>query len=259
MSIAHQPVLPDDIYDAARLNYAHVGSRVQGSLGCGAPLDAVALEEGNGVLGLGCGSGEALVNAASRVGPKGFAIGVDMAEPMVSQARERIRCEGIDNADVRLGFIESVPLFDASVDRVISNCVVCLSPEKDRVFAEIARVLKPGGRFCLADIVLDSRPAWLRALLQWRGSCLATAADERTYTEGLAAAGLENIVVENRVAYDASRMRAFIDPNLPRALWCIHGVGELVANTLAKAGWRLFHGRLASVRITGEKPGAQTG
>lgn len=249
----------DDTRELIKRKYTRVCSRVPGSLGCGAPLDAVALEEGNGVLDLGCGSGEALVHAVRRVGTSGFVIGVDMSEAMVSQARERVRNERIDNADVRLGYIESLPLFDASVDRVVSNCVVCLSPEKERVFAEIARVLKPGGRFCLADIVLDSRPAWLRTLLLWRGSCLATAADERTYTKGLAAVGLENIAVDNRVAYDASRMRAFIDPNLPRALWRLHGFGELVANTLAKAGWRLFRGRLASVRITGEKPGAQPG
>ncbi len=249
----------DDTRESIKRKYTRVCNRVPGSLGCGTPTDAIAFAPGNGVLDLGCGSGEALVNTAGRVGPKGFVIGVDMTDAMVAQARERIRNEEIDNADVRLGYIESLPLFDASVDRVVSNCVVCLSPEKDRVFAEIARVLKPGGRFCLADIVVDSQPAWLRTILRWRGSCLATAADERTYTDGLAAVGLVNIAVDNRVAYDASRMRAFIDPNLPRALWRFHGLGELVANTLAKAGWRLFHGRLASVRITGEKPGAQTG
>lgn len=234
--------------------YARLCKRVPGSLGCGAPLDAIEIAAGDGVLDLGCGTGEALLHAADRAGSEGFVIGIDMTAAMVTQAGARIRDAGRGNIDVRLGEIESLPLPDASVNIVISNCVVCLSPEKDRVFAEISRVLKPGGRFSIADIVLDAPPSWLRTVLRWRGSCLALAADERDYIKGLSTAGLEEVRVEQRTAYDAARMRAFVDPNLPRLLWRMHGVAELIANTLAKAGWRLFRGRLASVRITGQKP-----
>lgn len=244
----------DDARKSIRHKYARICRRVPGPLGCGDPLGAIDLAPGEAVLDLGCGSGEALLHAGGRVGPEGSVIGVDMTDAMLSQARDRIRAEGVNNVEVRLGLIESLPLPDASVDCVISNCVVCLSPEKDRVFAEIARVLIPGGRFCIADVVLDDPPKWLRMVLRWRGSCLAGAVGERTYTEGLAAAGLEDVRVDERVAYDAAGMRAFVDPNLPRALWRFHGVAELTANTLAKAGWRLFSGQLASIRITGKKP-----
>jgi SAM-dependent methyltransferase len=217
-------------------------------------LDGIEIAPGDGVLDLGCGSGDALVQAAARVGSEGFVIGVDMTDAMVREARIRIRTEKLDNVDVRSGLIECLPICDASVHRVISNCVVCLSPEKDRVFTEIARVLKAGGTFCISDIVAEAPPVWLRTILEWRGSCLASAANERTYIEGLTAAGLEEISVGERVAYDATRMRAFVDPNLPQVLWRMHGLAELIANTIAKAGWRLFRGQLASVRIAGKKP-----
>jgi len=243
----------DDVRKSISHKYARICQRVPGQLGCGEPLDGLEIAPGDGVLDLGCGSGDALVQAAVRVGPEGFVIGVDMTDAMVREARNRIRSEKLDNVDVRSGFIETLPLCDASVNHVISNCVVCLSPEKDRVFIEIARVLKPGGTFCIADVVVEAQPEWLRTLLRWRRSCLASAANEHTYIEGLTAAGLENIRVDQRVAYDATRMRAFVDPNLPRALWRIHGFAELIANTIAKAGWRLFRGRLMSVRITGQK------
>jgi len=246
--------LADNIRQSTSRKYAGICERVPGSLGCGAPLDGIEIAPGECVLDLGCGSGEALIQVAERVGAEGMVIGVDMTDAMVALARDRVRVEGLENVDVHSAFIESLPLPDASVDCIISNCVVCLSPEKDRVFEEIARVLRPGGRFCIADVVLDTPPTWLRTVLRWRDSCLSEAADERAYTEGLAAAGLVNVRVDDRIAYDASRMRSLVDPNLPRALWWVQGLGELIANTIAKFGWRFFHGRLASVRITGEKP-----
>ena len=131
---------------------------VVNSFGCGNPLAFSAVQPGEVVLDLGSGAGIDLLLAARKVGAAGRVIGVDMTEEMIARARANIAAAGIENAEVRQGIIEELPVEDSSVDWVISNCVINLSPEKPRVFAEIARVLKPGGTMLVSDIVAEDLP-----------------------------------------------------------------------------------------------------
>jgi SAM-dependent methyltransferase len=170
------------------------------SLGCANPLVVADLHPGEVVLDLGSGAGLDVLLSARRVGQAGKAYGLDMTPEMLELARSNQRAAGVDNAEFLEGYIEDVPLPDASVDAVLSNCVVNLSPEKERVFREMFRVLRPGGRIALADLVAerDVEDAE-RARLGAESPCLATAATRAEYERGLGAAGFE------AVSIDASR------------------------------------------------------
>lgn len=164
---------------------------VTASLGCGNPLATVELRDGETVLDLGSGGGIDVLLSARRVGPTGTVFGLDMTEEMLALAQENARAAGARNAHFLRGVIEDIPLPAASVDVVISNCVVNLSPDKARVLAEIARVLRPGGRLGISDVVAEDRLA--AADRAERGSvagCIAGALSVSEYREGLAAAGL---------------------------------------------------------------------
>ena len=170
---------------------------VGGSLGCGNPVAMVELREGETVLDLGSGGGIDVLLSAKRVGPTGSAYGIDMTDEMLSLAEENARAAGATNAHFLKGVIEDIPLPAASVDVVISNCVVNLSPEKGRVLREIARVLRPGGRVAISDIVAENRLA--PADRAERGShvgCIAGALSVSEYREGLEAVGLVEVEVE---------------------------------------------------------------
>jgi SAM-dependent methyltransferase len=180
------------------------------SFGCGNPLAFSEVEAGQTVLDLGSGAGLDLLIAARTVGPEGRVIGVDMTDEMIQKAREHIAAAGHDNVEVRKGLIESLPVEDASVDWVISNCVINLSPEKDRVFAEIARALRPGGRFAISDIVVEELPAWARELASVYNSCVGGAISEADYVGGLRRAGLEQVQVKERFVYDAAQLGAIV-------------------------------------------------
>ncbi len=172
------------------------------SFGCGNPLAMADVRLGETVLDLGAGAGFDLLVAADRVGPSGQVIGVDMTEAMIEVAQRNVARAGVaDRVDVREGLIESLPVDDASVDHVISNCVINLSPDKPAVFAEIARVLKPGGRFSVADVVAEDLSDELRASVEAFTGCIAGAIGEQEYLEGLRAAGLEDVKVVDRVRY----------------------------------------------------------
>ena len=136
---------------------------VVNSFGCGNPLAFSGVNTGDTVLDLGAGAGIDLILAAERVGPSGRVIGVDMTEEMLAKARQTITESGHTNIELRLGLIEEMPVESNSVDWVISNCVINLSPEKPRVFAEIHRVLKPGGRMIVSDIVAERLPPEVRS------------------------------------------------------------------------------------------------
>ena len=182
------------------------GDAVAYSMGCGDPLVFGEVEAGDTVLDLGSGAGIDLLLAAGRVGPGGRVIGVDMTDVMIEKARANILAAGLDNVEVRKGLIEELPVETASVDWVISNCVINLSPEKDRVFAEIARVLKPGGRMLVSDIVVESLPESLRRNEAIYNSCVGGAISETAYLDGLRLAGLVDVEVRKRHVYDAAQL-----------------------------------------------------
>ncbi|MDA8404989.1 MAG: arsenite methyltransferase [Desulfobacteraceae bacterium] len=181
------------------------------SFGCGNPLAFSGVKEGDTVLDLGSGAGFDLILAAKKVGASGRVIGVDMTEAMIAKARENIAKEGLTNVEVRHGLVEDLPVESASVDWLISNCVINLSPEKGRVFSEIQRVLKPGGQMLVSDIVAKNLPDWLRRNSQVYAACVGGAISEEDYLAGLREAGLINVEVRNRFVYDESQIRSFIE------------------------------------------------
>jgi arsenite methyltransferase len=178
------------------------------SLGCGNPTALIDLHPGETVLDLGSGGGIDVLLSARRVGPTGRVYGLDMTDEMLALARDNQQKAGVHNAEFLKGEIENIPLPDGSVDVIISNCVINLSPEKDRVLAEAWRVLKPGGRFAVSDIVVRGKvSADIRQSIElWMG-CVAGAMEEEEYRERLAEAGFESIeIVPTRIyALDESR------------------------------------------------------
>jgi len=183
---------------------------VENSFGCGNPLAFADVNEGEVVLDLGSGAGIDLLLAARRVGPTGRVIGVDMTDVMIERARANAAAAGFDTIEVRKGIIEDLPVDTASVDVLISNCVINLSPEKDRVFAEIARVLKPGGRMRVSDIVVEELPEWVKESLELYSSCVAGAISEDAYVAGLKTAGLEQVEIADRLVYDSAQLEALV-------------------------------------------------
>jgi SAM-dependent methyltransferase len=167
---------------------------VSASLGCGVPTAVADLREGETVLDLGSGAGADVLISARRVGPTGRAIGIDMTDEMLELARANAVGAGIANVEFIKGYLEELPLADASVDVVISNCVINLAADKSRVLREIARVLRPGGRFAVSDVIADAdMDAATRAdMEQWTG-CVAGALTRADYEQALAAAGLSDI------------------------------------------------------------------
>ena len=188
---------------------------VVNSFGCGNPLAFSEVREGQTVLDLGSGAGIDILLAAKKVGPTGRAIGVDMTDEMIAKAKENVATSGLTNVDVRKGTIEALPVDSDSVDWVISNCVINLSPEKPKVFAEIARVLKPGGCMLVSDIVVKELSDVIRKNQALYNSCVAGAVTEEEYLAGLREAGLVDAEVRERIVYDASQIEAFIESELP--------------------------------------------
>jgi SAM-dependent methyltransferase len=200
-------------------------------LGCGNPLAMESIAPGETVLDLGCGAGFDAFLAAARVGPTGRVIGVDMTPEMVEAARANAARAGCANVEFRLGEIEALPVADASVDLVISNCVLNLVPDKRKAFREIARVLKPGGRIAIADIVLDRElPEGLKDDPEAYCACAGGAIGRTEYLRGLKAAGL----VEVKVVAEAD-------------------AAELLAGGCCGAAAADLRGIVASVHVTGRK------
>jgi arsenite methyltransferase len=169
---------------------------VAASLGCGVPTAVADLREGETVLDLGSGAGADVLISARRVGPSGKAIGLDMTDEMLDLARRNAEDAGVVNAEFHKGYIERIPLPDESVDVVISNCVLNLSGDKPQVLKEAARVLRPGGRFAISDVIADSgMDEQTRAdMAQWTG-CIAGALTQREFEDALAAAGLGEVEI----------------------------------------------------------------
>lgn len=222
------------------------------SFGCGNPIALAEIHEGDCVLDLGSGAGIDLLLAAKLAGPAGKVIGVDMTPAMIERARVNAEAAGLENVEVREGVIEHLPLEAESVDLVISNCVINLSPEKDRVFTELRRVLKPGGRFSISDIVAEPLPDWVREMRDLYSACIAGAIREEAYLKGLRAAGLEDVQVRDRLVYDRTQLTTLIDSTLPSS--CCSGTGPVPAEQIGPIADALA-GRVASIRVVGRKPG----
>jgi arsenite methyltransferase len=184
---------------------------VLASLGCGNPTALAELREGETVLDLGSGGGIDVLLSARRVGPTGKAYGLDMTDEMLALARENQRKAGVANVEFLKGEIERIPLPDASVDVIISNCVINLSADKRRVLAEAFRVLKPGGRFAVSDVVIRGElPVQVRRSMELWVGCVAGALEEREYAELLGAAGFEAIGLEPIRVYQFEDASAFL-------------------------------------------------
>jgi ubiquinone/menaquinone biosynthesis C-methylase UbiE len=184
---------------------------VRASLGCGNPTLLAQLKEGETVLDLGSGGGIDVLLSAQRVGPGGKAYGLDMTDEMLALARENQRKAGVENVEFLKGEIENIPLPDNSVDVIISNCVINLSADKGQVLREAFRVLKPGGRFAVSDVVLRGDiPQRVRdSVMLWVG-CVAGALQDSEYAAKLAEAGFEAIDIEPTRIYRVEDARAFL-------------------------------------------------
>lgn len=213
-------------------------------LGCGNPVALAAIREGDTVLDLGSGAGFDCFLAAKQVGPKGRVIGVDMTPAMLAKARENAKKGGYTNVEFREGHIESLPVEDSSVDLVISNCVINLSPDKAKVFSEIQRVLKPDGRFFISDLVLlEDLPSVLKTSDDLYCACVAGASLKKDYFAAMEGAGLADIRIAKEVQYPVDM---FEDDDLARALIDrIPGLTKDDINRAAKA--------VVSVQVEGHK------
>ncbi len=184
---------------------------VLASLGCGNPTALAELKLGETVLDLGSGGGIDVLLSARRVGPTGKAYGLDMTDEMLALANENKRKAGVGNVEFLKGEIENIPLPDNSIDVIISNCVINLSADKDKVLREAFRLLKPGGRFAVSDVVTSGeiQPEIRQNVLAWVG-CIAGALEENAYRSKLAAAGFEQVEIEPTRIYRAEDAREFL-------------------------------------------------
>lgn len=202
--------ITSNLYDASQAGQIPEEAMLA-SLGCGNPTALAKLNPGETVLDLGSGGGIDVLLSARRVGPTGKAYGLDMTDEMLTLANENKRKSGLNNVEFLKGEIEHIPLPDNSVDVIISNCVINLSADKDRVFAEAFRVLKPGGRFAVSDVVTKGEvPSEIRkSVLAWVG-CVAGALEQGDYRAKLKAAGFDNVHLEPTRIYRIEDAREFL-------------------------------------------------
>ena len=230
-----------DLYSADELAAVPTDAALA-SFGCGNPTALAELRPGEVVLDLGAGAGIDVLLSARRVGPTGKAYGLDMTAAMLAVARKNVRESGATNVEILEGHIEAIPLPDASVDVIISNCVVNLSPDKDAVMREAFRVLKPGGRFAVSDIVVrrELPPALKRSVELWAG-CVAGALLEQDYLDKLGAAGFADASIEPTRVYGREDAEPIFGP---AATW------DAATKTLVDE----FEGALVSGFIRARKP-----
>ena len=228
------------------------------SLGCGNPIAIAELKPGEVVLDLGSGGGIDCFLAAKQVGPQGRVIGLDMTPDMIKLARRNARKVGAENVDFRYGEMEEIPLPDESVDVIISNCVINLSPDKDAVFREAYRVLRPGGRVFVSDIVVDGDlPHSIREQMDAWAACIAGALDESVYLEKIRAAGFGRVAVVSRdraadseIAEEEDAQVLVVGPDGQVT------EGAEAKELLAEAGLSLHEvtRKVASIKVKGYKP-----
>ncbi len=224
---------------------------VLNSFGCGNPLALAEIREGDTVLDLGSGAGIDLLLAAKLVGPRGKVIGVDMTEAMLERARANAAAAGLTNVHVLQGIIEELPIEPNTIDFVVSNCVINLSPEKHRAFAEIYRVLKTDGRFSISDIAAEPMPEWIKAEGLLYSACISGAIPEPEYLDGLRAAGLVDIAIRDRLTYDAANLAGLLDSVDGGGCCC--GSTPMPKDELERVCQALA-GKVTSIRVVGRKP-----
>jgi len=199
-----------DLYDSSQIS-ALPKEAVAASLGCGNPTALAQLHGGEIVLDLGSGGGIDVLLSAKRVGPTGKAYGLDMTDEMLALARDNQKKAGVENVEFLKGAIENIPLPENSVDVIISNCVINLSGDKDKVLREAFRVLKPGGRLAISDVVVRGEvPADIRKSVELWVGCVAGALEEFEYRDKLFNAGFENVDVEPTRVYKVEEARDFL-------------------------------------------------
>jgi arsenite methyltransferase len=232
--------ITSNLYSAGQLAGIPEEARVA-SLGCGNPTALAELKPGETVLDLGSGGGIDVLLSARRVGPTGKAYGLDMTDEMLALARENQRKSGLENVEFLKGEMENMPLPAGAVDVILSNCVVNLSADKDRVFAEAFRVLKPGGRLAISDVVFRGEvPADLRHNVDLWVGCVAGALEDSEYRAKLAAAGFEAVEIEPTRIYQVEDARQFLSAK------------GIDVDAIAS----LLDGKVMSAFIRARKPGA---
>ena len=206
---AHDPITAN-LYDATQAGQIPEAAMLA-SLGCGNPTALAELHAGEVVLDLGSGGGIDVLLSAKRVGPTGKAYGLDMTDPMLALANENKANSGLTNVEFLKGEIEHIPLPENTVDVIISNCVINLSADKDKVLLEAFRVLKPGGRFAVSDVVTRGEiPATVRRSVELWVGCIAGALDENDYLAKLNAAGFTDTSIEPTRVYKVEDARSFL-------------------------------------------------
>jgi len=235
--------ITSNLYDESQVGAIPVEAMLA-SLGCGNPTALAELKPGDVVLDLGSGGGIDVLLSAKRVGPTGKAYGLDMTDEMLALARENQQKAGLANVEFLKGEIENIPLPDNSVDVIISNCVINLSTDKDRVIAEAFRVLKPGGRFAVSDVVVrgDKVPDEVRRSMELWVGCVAGALEEGSYREKLTRAGFDSVDMEPTRIYRADDARQFLDD----------------AGVLDESVLEQIDGRFMSAFVRAQKPVAAT-
>jgi arsenite methyltransferase len=219
-----------------------LGSAAQSSFGCGNPLAFQDVQPGQTVLDLGSGAGLDLLIAAKKVGFEGKVIGVDMTDEMLDAARANAEKAGATQVELRKGVIEQLPVEDRSVDWVISNCVINLSTDKPAVFREVARVLAPGGRFAVSDIVVEELPDSLRQHAVAYSACIGGAISEADYIGGLEVAGLSDVKVTERMVYTHEQLAGI--------LTCDFGLDDAAVAELGEA-LKSVEGKVWSAKFSG--------
>ena len=185
---------------------------VENAFGCGNPLAFSGVKEGDVVVDIGSGAGIDCLIASKIVGDNGKVIGLDMTPKMIEKATENIRRAGANNVEFRLGDADDMPIANGIADWVISNCVINLAPDKDKVFAEIFRVLKPGGRVSISDVVLGTTlPEQVRTSISALVGCVAGALEETDYLQKMREAGLQEVKVTDRIVYDRSQIKGLTE------------------------------------------------
>ena len=234
--------ITSNLYDAQEAG-AVPDTALKASLGCGNPTALAKLNPGDTVLDLGSGGGIDVILSARRVGPTGKAYGLDMTDEMLGLAEENKRKAGITNVEFLKGQIEQVPLPADTVDVIISNCVINLSADKDRVLREAFRVLKPGGRFAVSDVVVRGEiPSDVRRSMELWVGCVAGALNEDEYRSKLEAAGFTDIEIETTRVYDVEDARSFLAES------------GLDVDAIAP----LVNGRVTSAFVRAKKPEAKS-
>lgn len=226
----------------------------ENSFGCGNPLAFSDVQQGQTVLDLGCGAGLDLLLAAERVGKSGQVIGVDMTDEMLKKAQKNIEDSGHNNILLKKGKIENLPIESNSVDWVISNCVINLSAEKEKVFAEIYRVLKPGGKILISDMVANHVPWLVKKIGILTAACAGGTIAEKDYLQKLHHAGLTECSVTERQYYEPSQIAFIVLENIPKAFTRLSCCGKSIIESILVKLARPISKRIWSAKISGKAP-----